>query len=75
MKLTVRQKNIRDLYRGINDFKKSYKPRTDMVKDEKDDFFADHTVFLFGEGTISPSYWMYLGLVIFSRWIYTKQNH
>ena len=27
-------KNIKDLYRGINDFKKGYQPRTDIVKDE-----------------------------------------
>jgi hypothetical protein len=26
-------KNIRDLYRGINDFKKGYQPRTITVKD------------------------------------------
>ena len=34
-------KNIRDLYRGINDFKKRYQPRTDIVKDEKGDEVAD----------------------------------
>ena len=28
-------KNIRDLYRGIYDFKKGYQPRTNTVKDEK----------------------------------------
>ena len=27
-------KNIRDLYRGISDFKKGYQPRTNIVKDE-----------------------------------------
>jgi hypothetical protein len=30
-------KNVRDLYRGINDFKKGNQPRTNTVKDEKDD--------------------------------------
>ena len=30
-----KNKNIRDLYRGINDFKKVYKPRCNIVKDEK----------------------------------------
>ena len=30
-------KNIRDLYRGINDFQKGYQPRTNIVKDEKGD--------------------------------------
>ena len=34
-------KNIRDLYRGISDFKKRYKPRTDIVKDENGDLVAD----------------------------------
>jgi len=33
-------KNIRDLYRGINDFKKGYQPRTNEVKDMKGDFVA-----------------------------------
>ena len=34
-------KNIRDLYRGINDFKKGYQPRTNIVKDDKGDLVAD----------------------------------
>jgi hypothetical protein len=42
-------KNIRDLYRGIGDFKKGYKPPTVLRR---------------GEGSISPSYLMYMGLVI-----------
>ena len=33
--------NIRDLYRGVNDFKKGYHPRTTTVKDEKGDLVAD----------------------------------
>ena len=34
-------KNIRDLYRGINDFKKGYQLRTIILKDEKGDLVAD----------------------------------
>jgi hypothetical protein len=34
-------KNIRDLYRGINDFKRGYQPRSNLVKDENYDLFAD----------------------------------
>jgi len=34
-------KNIRDLYRGISDFKKGWKPRTNIVKDDKVALFAD----------------------------------
>jgi len=33
--------NIRDLYRGINDFKKGYQLRTIIVKDKKGDLVAD----------------------------------
>jgi hypothetical protein len=33
--------NIRDLYRGINNVKKAYQPRTRTVKDEKDDLVGD----------------------------------
>jgi hypothetical protein len=32
---------IRDLYRGINEFKKGYQPRTKLVRDEKGDLLAD----------------------------------
>jgi hypothetical protein len=34
-------KNIRDLYKCIYDFKRGYHPRTNIVKDEKCDLFAD----------------------------------
>jgi len=38
-------KNIRDLYGGINDFKKGYQPRTNIVNDDKGDLVADcHSV-------------------------------
>ena len=33
--------NIRDLCRGISDFKKGYQPRCNIVKDEKCDLFAN----------------------------------
>jgi len=33
--------NIRDLYRGISDFKKGYQPRCNIVKDEESDLVAD----------------------------------
>jgi hypothetical protein len=36
-----KNKNIRDLYRGINKFKKGYQPRTKLVKDERGDLLAD----------------------------------
>ena len=33
--------NVRDLYRGISDFKKGYQSRTTILKDEKGDLVAD----------------------------------
>jgi len=33
--------NVRDLYRGINDFKKGYQPRIIIVKDEKAELVTD----------------------------------
>jgi hypothetical protein len=34
-------KNIRDLYRGINAFRKGYQPRINIIKDENDNLLAD----------------------------------
>jgi hypothetical protein len=39
-------KNIRDLYRGINDFKKRYYPRCNIVKNEKGDLIAESHSFV-----------------------------
>jgi hypothetical protein len=33
-------KNIRDLYRGINEFKNGYQPISNFVKDDKGDLLA-----------------------------------
>jgi len=34
-------KKMRDLYRGMNDIKKGYQPKTNILKDKKGDLFAD----------------------------------
>jgi hypothetical protein len=36
----IKNKNIRDLYRGINEFKRGYQPRSNLVKDENGDLLA-----------------------------------
>jgi hypothetical protein len=36
-----KNKNIRDLYRGINEFKKLYQPRINIIKDENGNQLAD----------------------------------
>jgi hypothetical protein len=38
---TNKIKNIRDLYRGINEFKKGYQPRINIIKDENGNLLAD----------------------------------
>jgi hypothetical protein len=41
-----KNKNIRDLYRSTNEFKKGYQPRTNLVKDERGDLLKDpHKIF------------------------------
>jgi hypothetical protein len=36
-----KNKNIRNLYRGINGFERGYQPRSNLVKDENGDLLAD----------------------------------
>jgi hypothetical protein len=36
-----KNKNIRDLCRGINEFKRGYQPRNNLVKDENGDLLAE----------------------------------
>jgi hypothetical protein len=36
-----KNKNIRELYREINTFKRGYQPRSNITKDENDDLLAD----------------------------------
>jgi hypothetical protein len=41
LETNIKIKNSRYLYRGVNDFKKGYQPRTTIEKDEKGDLVAD----------------------------------
>jgi hypothetical protein len=41
-----RNKNIIDLYRGINEFNRGYQPRSNLVKDENGDLLADSNIIL-----------------------------
>jgi hypothetical protein len=36
-----KNKHIRDLYRGINGFKRGYQPGSNLVRDENADMFPD----------------------------------
>jgi hypothetical protein len=70
-----KNKNIRDLYRGISNFKKAYQPRTNVVKDEKGDQVADSY-------SISARWRNYfsqllnvMGLMMLGRLKYIQQGH
>jgi hypothetical protein len=39
--MNSKNKNISDLYRGINTFQRSCRPRNNIVKDENGDLLAD----------------------------------
>jgi hypothetical protein len=41
IELNSKNKIIRDMYRGISEFKKGYQPKTSLVKDERGDLLAD----------------------------------
>jgi hypothetical protein len=58
-------KYIRNMYRGISDFKKCYQPRTNIVEDEI--WLQSPTVFWLGGGTMSLSYSIYMGLMTVDR--------
>jgi hypothetical protein len=38
--MNSKNKNIRDLYRGINEFKRGYQARSNLVKNENGDLLA-----------------------------------
>jgi hypothetical protein len=44
--MNSKNKNIRDLYRGINEFKTGCQPRSIFVKDENGYLFADSNITL-----------------------------
>jgi hypothetical protein len=39
--MNSRNMNIRDLYRGISEFRRGYQPRSNLVMDENGDLLAD----------------------------------
>jgi hypothetical protein len=47
IELNTKDKNIRDMNRGITEFKKGYQPKTILVMDEQGDLLADPQKILF----------------------------
>jgi hypothetical protein len=54
--MTGKNKNIRDLYKGINEFKRAYQHRSNLVKDENDNLLADSKTIVYGGRATSFSY-------------------
>ena len=63
------------MYRGINDFKKRYQPRTIIVKDDKRDLVADsHSIMTRWKNYFSQLLNVH-ELRMLGRKKYTQQNH
>ena len=67
--------NIRDLYRGINDFKKGYQSRCNIVKNKKGDLVADsHSIVARWRNYFSQLFDVHVVKDV-GRQKYTQQNH
>jgi hypothetical protein len=73
IELNSKNKTIRDLYRGITEFKKGYQPKSNLVKDEGD--LADPQQILTRWKNYSVSYQMYRGQVVLGSLKFTQQSH
>jgi hypothetical protein len=71
-----KNKNIRDLYRGITEFKKGYQPRTNLVKDKRGDLLADsHKLLTRQKNYFCQILKMYKGWVVLGRRKYRQQSY
>ena len=68
-------KNFRDMYRGINDFKKGYQPRCNIVSDEKGESVAEYSSIVARWRNYFPNFSTCMGLRMSDRQKYTQQNH
>jgi hypothetical protein len=75
LKTNSKIKTIRDLYRGNNNFKKGYQPRTNIVKMRRVIWLQTAAEFWLSGASISLSCLMYMGLMMLGRQKYTQQNH
>jgi hypothetical protein len=42
--MNSKNKNMRYVYRGINEFKRGYEPRSNLIKEENGDLLADSNI-------------------------------
>jgi hypothetical protein len=65
--MNSKNKNIRHCYREINEFKRGYLPRSNLVKDENGDLLTDSNTILDGWKSYFISYRMYVLAVMLGR--------
>jgi hypothetical protein len=70
-----KNKNIRDLYRGINGFKRGYQIRNNVVKDEKGDCLHIPIIFQIGGRTTFRSYLVCIMSVMLGKQKYIQLSH
>jgi hypothetical protein len=70
-----KNKNIRDLYRGINEFKKGYRPRINIIKDDNGYLIADPQNVLNSWKNFSNQLLNVHGVLMSGRWIYIRLSH
>jgi hypothetical protein len=70
-----KNKNFRDLYGGINEFKKGYQPRINIIKDENGNLIADPQSVLNRRKNFFKQVLNMPGVQILGRWIYIGLSH
>jgi hypothetical protein len=70
-----KNKNIRDLYREIYEFKKGYQPRTNLVKEERGELLVDSNKILNSGRITSVSCRTYTGWVVLGRLKCIQPSH
>jgi hypothetical protein len=70
-----KNKNIRDLYRGINEFKKGYQPRINIIKDQNGNLIAGPQSVLNRWKSFFNQVLNVRGVQMLGRWIYIRLSH
>jgi hypothetical protein len=70
-----KNKNIRDLYRGISEFKNGYQLRSNITKGENGNLLADPQRVLNRWKNFVSQLLTYMGLMTLGRWIYIQLSH
>jgi hypothetical protein len=75
LEINNKNKNMRDLYRGINEFKRGYQPRINIIKDENGNLLADPQNILKRWKNLFNEVMNYMEFMMLGRWIYIRLSH